>query len=140
MHSPKRSAALAVLVLAAMTAVACPGDDPTPTPTEPPTPPTPVPVTLNEWSVAAPSPVGSGEVRFDVTNDGGAVHQLAVYRGGSLSGDSIDGGTLIARTGNIQAGGTDALQASLEPGSYWLVCPIPGHTASGMSVQLTVGS
>ena len=97
-----------------------------------------VPVSLAEWAVTTDPSVGSGEVRFDVTNDGGTVHQLAIYRGGSLAGDSIIGGTLVARTGNIQAGGTDALQAALEPGDYWLVCPIPGHTAVGMNAQLTV--
>ena len=95
-------------------------------------------VSLAEWAATTDPSVGSGEARFDVTNDGGTVHQLAIYRGGSLAGDSIIGGTLVARTGNIQAGGTDALQAALEPGDYWLVCPIPGHTAAGMSAQLTV--
>ena len=136
MHSPKRSAGLVVLVLAAMTALACNGT-PTPTPTPPP-PDFEVAVALSEWAVAAAAAVGSGEVRFDVTNGGGIVHQLAIYRGGSLSGDSIDGGTLVARTTNIQVGGTDTLQESLEAGDYWLVCPIPGHTAFGMSAQLTV--
>ena len=139
MPSPKRSAALVVLVLAAMTAVACP-PDPTPTPTQPTTPPTPVPVTLNEWSVAAPATVESGNMRFDVRNDGEAVHQFAIYEGGDLDGDAIAGGTLLAQTRTVQAGETATLQASLEPGAYWLVCPIPGHTASGMSAQLTVGS
>ena len=145
MHLPKTMAGLAVLILVGAVAVACGGygdgggngngdqDEPAPPDFE-------VAVSLTEWAVAAASSVGSGEVRFDVANDGGTVHQLAVYRGGSLSGDSIDGGTLVARTGNIQAGGTDALQASLEPDNYWLVCPIPGHTASGMAAQLTVGS
>ena len=99
-----------------------------------------VAVALSEWAVGAEASVGRGEVRFNVTNGGGTVHQLAVYRGGSLSGDSIDGGELIGRTGNIRADGTDALQVSLDPGSYWLVCPISGHTAAGLSTEITVGS
>ena len=112
------------------------GDGDIPTPTEPPgAPDFEVPVSLTEWAVTADASVDSGEVRFDVSNGGGTVHQLAVYRGGSLAGDAIDGGTLVARTGNIQTGGTGELQASLEPGDYWLVCPVPGHTASGMSAR-----
>ncbi len=128
MRSPKRLAGLLVLILAAITAVA----------TTPPPPSPLVPVSLTEWSVTALGTVESGEVRFDVQNDGGAVHQLAIYRGGSLRGDSIDGGTLIARTGNIRPGETETLQTSLEPGDYWLVCPITGHTVAGMSAQLSV--
>ena len=136
MRSLKVMVGLLALLLVAG---ACNGDDETP---EPPVAEIDfeTPVSLSEWAVTADASVGNGEVRFDVTNDGGTVHQLAVYRGGSLEGDAIDGGTLVARTGNIQAGGTDALQASLEPGDYWLVCPITGHTAAGMSAQLTVGS
>ncbi len=130
MRSLKSISSHVVLILGAITAVAL---TPTPTPT-----PTAGLVTLTEWSVTAQAVVGSGDVRFDVWNDGGTVHQLAVYRGGSLSGDAIVGGTLVARTGNILAGGTDVLPAILGPGAYWLVCPIPGHTALGMSAQLVV--
>ena len=145
MYPPKTMAVLVVLILVGAVAVACgsygggdgngKGDQDEPTP-----PDFEVPVSLSEWAVTADASVGSGEVRFEVTNGGGAVHQLAVYRGGSLEGDAIDGGTLVARTGNIQVGGTDALQASLEPGDYWLVCPITGHTAAGMNAELTVGT
>ena len=134
MLSAKRLAGLAVLVLSGLAMVACP-PDPTAKPTS--TPGFGGVVSLTEWAVGAPPPVSSGEVRFDVLNGGETVHQLAIYRGGSLSGDAIDGGELVARTGNILAGRTDAVQASLQPGSYWLVCPIPGHTALGMSAQLT---
>ena len=138
MRSLKVMAGLLVLLLVVG---ACGGDAETTTTEEPDAPPDfEVAVALSEWAVGAEASVGSGEVRFDVSNGGGTIHQLAVYRGGSLNGDSIDGGTLVARTRNIQAGGSDALQASLEPGSYWLVCPIAGHTVAGMSTQLTVGS
>ena len=145
MHLPKTMAGLAVLILVGATAVACGGNgggdgNGNGDSGEPVPPDFVVPVALGEWTVAAEASVGSGEVRFDVSNEGGTVHQLAVYRGGSLAGDAIDGGTLVARTRNVQAGGTDALQAFLEPGDYWLVCPITGHTAAGMSAQLTVGS
>ena len=84
-----------------------------------------------EWSVTARATVESGEVRFDVRNDGGGVHQFAIDKGGDLDGDTIDGGTLLAQTKNVQAGETATLLASLDPGDYWLVWPIPGHTALG---------
>ena len=135
MRSLKVMVGLLALLLVAG---ACNGDSEDPKPPGPPPPE--VPVSLAEWTVAVEAPVGSGEVRFAVRNDGGTVHQLAVYRGGSLAGDAIEGGTLIARTRNIEAGGTLALEAPLEPGQYWLVCPIAGHTASGMSAELTVGT
>ena len=138
-----RSSKVMVGVLALLlVAGACKGE-----PTKPPEPTdTPDcgdgdnPVSLAEWSVTAQASTGRGENRFCISNDGGTVHQLAIYRGGSLSGDTIDGGTLLAQTNNIRAGEATTLQESLEPGDYWLVCPIPGHTAAGMHAQLAVGS
>ena len=108
-----------------------------------PPPPDGIAVVLTEWSITGEEgkslkPLPGGEARFDVRNDGGTVHALAIYRGGDPLGDTIDGGTLLAQTKNIQAGETARLQELLEPGYYWLVCPITGHTAAGMSAQLTV--
>lgn len=144
MYLPKTMAGLAVLILVGMVAVACGGDgngggNGNGDQSEVPSPPvSEVAVSLAEWSVTAAASVGSGEVRFDVRNDGEAVHAFAIYQGGVLDGDAIDGGTLLAQTKNVPARETATLQASLEPGGYWLVCPIPGHTALGMSAQLVV--
>lgn len=144
MHSPKRLVGLAVLMLSGLTMVACP--TPTPTPTEPGPPPpsdSKAAVTLTEWAVkyALQEPGGAfGTVEFTVRNDGDAVHAFAIYRGGSLAGDSIEVGELLARTKNIQAGEMATLSETLEPGDYWLVCPITSHTELGMNAQLTVGT
>lgn len=108
-----------------------------------PPPPDGIALVLTKRSITAEEgeslkALPSGDVRFDVRNDGKTVHAFAIYRGGDLDGDSIAGGTLVAQTKNIRAGETVTLQESLEPGDYWLVCPIPGHTALGMNAQLTV--
>ena len=146
MHLPKTMAGLAVLILVGAAAVACGGDgdgndngdqdEPTP-------PDSKVAATLTEWAIeyAAHPPEGAvGTVEFTVRNDGDVVHAFAIHQGGSLVGDSIDRGEPVGRTGNIGPGETVTLQRFLEPGDYWLVCPIPGHTALGMAAQLAVGS
>ena len=88
----------------------------------------PIPVTLAEFTIT-PSTinVAEGEVTLEVTNGGTMVHNLQVVE-------------LDVITPDLQPGGTATLElGELSPGSYTVVCTIPGHEASGMSGTLVVG-
>ena len=77
-------------------------------------------IDLSVSSIATP---GSLTVR----NNGTMVHNLAVR------------GTDIA-SADMAAGESSELDISaLEPGTYEIICTIPGHTESGMSAELVVG-
>jgi uncharacterized cupredoxin-like copper-binding protein len=90
-------------------------------------------------STAGPTPVGLTEFAIDptvvsvdaggalqVTNDGTAVHNLAVA-------DSD------LKTADLAAGESAELDvSSLEPGSYQVLCLIPGHADAGMEAAMEV--
>ena len=92
---------------------------------------------LTEWDVSALSSVLSQEVKpgrstLEVHNDGQTVHRLAIWRGGTVEGDQVVGGSLVAETGFIMAGEFTTLDVDLEPGEYVLLCSVRGHAARGM--------
>ena len=61
---------------------------------------------------------------LNLTNDGAVVHNLAVDGAASDMFDPGEGGTLDL--------------GDLEPGSYTMICEVPGHEAAGMKGTLTV--
>lgn len=98
-------------------------------------------ITLDRTSVPA------GPVVFGVTNAGAVEHELAVIKT-SLAADKLPtratDATKVDETGS--AGEVEAIAAShfsglmltLAPGSYVLLCNLPGHYAAGMRTALTV--
>ena len=79
-----------------------------------------VQVSLSEWSIAGQGglslrPLPSGEATLEVRNDGRASHRLALWRGGSVVGDEVRGGILVAETPFVRPGGTATLDVDLEP-------------------------
>ena len=83
-------------------------------------------VSLTEFAITPEAvTVGAGGT-IHVTNDGTAVHNLSVA-------------DTDLRTPDIPAGETGELDvSSLEPGSYEILCLIPGHADSGMTGTLEV--
>ncbi len=89
-----------------------------------------------------------GEVTFDVRNDGAAFHELAIIETDLAPGDLpvTDGlivdeeaaGELIDRTSLMESAVTETLVVDLSPGSYVLLCNVPGHYTSGMFAKLVV--
>lgn len=111
-------------------------------------------VILDEWVVRlghdgeeTTVTVPAGKVTFEIHNEGQSVHELAVLRtdlpvddlpqsGGAVDEDAA--GELIGRTEYLSSGAADVLSLDLEPGTYALICNIPGHYQQGMYATLVV--
>jgi plastocyanin len=71
--------------------------------------------------------VAAGPVSIDVSNDGGAVHNLEV------EGDGIE-----EITSDLQPGDSETLELDLPAGTYVMYCAIGDHREQGMEGELTV--
>lgn len=91
----------------------------------------PVDVKLSEWAITPASlTVPAGKVTFVVSNDGKYTHNLTVQ---SASGE-------VGKTPNFKkADGSKNLELDLQPGTYTVLCTVPGHAEQGMKGTLTVG-
>jgi uncharacterized cupredoxin-like copper-binding protein len=89
-----------------------------------------VQATLREWAIdLSTQEVTAGKITFVVANQGQFAHNFTVI------GDS---GT-IARTPNFSAAdGEQTLEVELQPGTYTIICDLPGHAARGQQTQLVV--
>ena len=71
----------------------------------------------------------TGKYVFDAVNKGHTTHALMI------TGPGIK----MAMTKDIQPGQSATLAVTLKKGTYDVFCPIPGHKALGMNVNITVG-
>jgi uncharacterized cupredoxin-like copper-binding protein len=92
--------------------------------------------------------ISAGSVTFDAHNSGPSAHEMVVLKT-DLAADALpeaDGlvdeeGTGVEMIGEIEefASGLDESGTfDLTPGNYVLVCNIPGHYQSGMTIAVTV--
>ena len=92
--------------------------------------------------------ISAGSVTFDAHNSGPSVHELVVLKT-DLAADALpeaegrvdEEGTGVEMIGEIEefASGLDESGTfDLTPGNYVLVCNIPGHYQSGMTIAVTV--
>lgn len=104
---------------------------------------------VREWSVEVDSTAAvAGEVSFTVANEGTIGHEFLVVKTDielgkiPLDGDHFpepaDGLAVIDEIGEFPKGTTETLTLILEPGSYQLVCNLPGHYAAGMHAGFEV--
>ena len=70
-----------------------------------------------------------GTVAFAVTNDGPTVHNVKVR-------DSS--GKIVFGTRDLREGESENLSGELQPGSYDLICTLPGHESLGVKAKLTI--
>lgn len=92
--------------------------------------------------------ISAGSVTFDAHNSGPGAHEMVVLKT-DLAADALpeaDGlvdeeGTGVEMIGEIEefASGLDESGTfDLTPGNYVLVCNVPGHYQSGMTIAVTV--
>jgi uncharacterized cupredoxin-like copper-binding protein len=78
-----------------------------------------------------PADVKAGAIVFAIHNAGPSPHDLAVTKNDANY-------TLIKGSETIDAGKTTTLSLDLQPGTYRVICTIPGHRQLGMDVPFTV--
>lgn len=82
-----------------------------------------VAVTEAEWAITVPNPVPSGRVTFSVKNNGAVEHNFVIQEAN-------------VRVEGIQPGQTKTVIVNLRPGTYNIVCDIPGHAEAGMKTTV----
>jgi uncharacterized cupredoxin-like copper-binding protein len=87
-----------------------------------------VEVKLTEYKIDMPASIDAGTTTFKVTNAGEETH------GFEIEGNAIE----KALKPRLKKGESGSLQVDLKPGTYKAYCPVYGHKAKGMSVDLTV--
>lgn len=88
-------------------------------------------ITVNEKDYAISlnaSTIQAGMITFKVINDGPSLHHFKISQG-----------TTEKKLVSVDAGKTETTDpVDLKPGTYTIICDIPGHEALGMKVTLTV--
>lgn len=83
-------------------------------------------VTEKEWAIDFPSKeIAAGTVKLSIKNEGAVEHNF-VIKEANFEADSI------------QPGQTKEVSVQLKPGTYTVVCNIPGHEEAGMKTTITV--
>jgi uncharacterized cupredoxin-like copper-binding protein len=73
--------------------------------------------------------VKSGEVTFNLKNDGQVTHSLEIE---DVNGKDVE------LEGEVSPGSSGTLKANLAPGTYEFYCPVDGHKEMGMTGEITV--
>lgn len=85
-----------------------------------------VTVSEKEWTITFPSStIKAGKVTLVVKNEGAIEHNFVI----EAARVQIDG---------IQPGQSKEVSVELKPGTYEVLCNIPGHSEAGMKTTLTV--
>ena len=99
-------------------------------------------IDLDETSAPA------GSVTFDIENEGPSVHEFVVFETDLApdalptddNGDVAEGDDFapVDEVEDIEEDEKSSLTMELEPGSYVIICNVPGHYRQGMHVAVTV--
>lgn len=118
---------------------------PTPAPPAPPAsgggggPGTTVAATEKDFAITLDkSTAPAGTITFNVSNQGPSPHNVGVVAGGGATRQGGLTGQVIKVTENFDGGKSATLTVDLQPGTYQIVCTIPGHVQLGMIVAFTV--
>lgn len=107
-------------------------------------------VTAGEWSLTPSiASVKAGDVTFEVTNQGRAVHEVVVLKTDlaanalklKVNGAEVDengSGQVLGEVEDIGSAQTGSMTLNLAPGRYVLVCNIVGHYNAGMVTAIEV--
>ena len=97
-------------------------------------------VTLGDmWVKSDKQSVKAGEVTFAIKNEGATMHGMAMALAPvDAPGGMLDEHSLLGKGKELAGGETDLVTADLKPGSYELVCFLPGHYAAGQKIPFEV--
>jgi uncharacterized cupredoxin-like copper-binding protein len=98
-----------------------------------------VPAAMGEmWIHPSATSHAAGKVSFAVSNQGQMAHWFAIAKAPVKVDQSGTPSGVIAKSAELSPGASAVVTAILAPGSYELVCLMPGHYASGQHVAFTV--
>ncbi len=87
-----------------------------------------VEVTLSDFAIAPKTmSAAAGQVTLSIKNDGAVLHNVQIAALGKTSADLAPGAHGTLDLGNVA------------PGTYEVICAVPGHAAAGMTATLVVG-
>ena len=105
-------------------------------------------IKMNEYNfIPKDAKAKSGTVTIDAENVGQMTHELVLAKSnldpaklptednGEVNEEALD---VVGEAPDVAPGDTGSFSADLEPGSYVMVCNLPGHYAAGMYGSLTV--
>jgi uncharacterized cupredoxin-like copper-binding protein len=91
------------------------------------------------WIRTATTTAKAGKVTFTVTNSGQMDHWFGIMRTPvTLKGGLLDSSAVLAKSSDLSPGQSAAVTATLAPGTYQLVCLMPGHYSAGQHETFTV--
>ena len=93
-------------------------------------------IKLGEMYVEADkTEVEAGKVSFSITNEGSTTHGMAMaVQPVKVDGGMLDDAALLNKGKELAGGESETVSFDLEPGSYELVCFVPGHYAAGQKL------
>jgi uncharacterized cupredoxin-like copper-binding protein len=89
-----------------------------------------VDLTATDFTFTPSDPtVKSGEVTFNLKNDGETAHSLEIE---DVNGEDAE------IEGDVSPGQSGTLEVNLKPGTYEFYCPVDGHKEMGMTGEIRV--
>jgi nitrite reductase (NO-forming) len=97
-------------------------------------------VTLGDmWVKSDLSSFKAGKVSFAVRNTGATGHGFAIVKEPvKISGGLVDHRSMLAMGKVLSGGQSQTISANLKPGSYELICHVPGHYMAGQHIPFKV--
>jgi uncharacterized cupredoxin-like copper-binding protein len=99
-------------------------------------------ITLGDmWIKSTAAEFEAGKISFAVKNTGATGHGFAIVKApAKVTGGTVDHHSLLAAGKVLSGGQSETLSATLKPGSYELICHVPGHYMAGQHIPFTVTS
>jgi uncharacterized cupredoxin-like copper-binding protein len=99
-------------------------------------------VTLGDmWVKSNLSSFKAGKVSFAVTNTGNTGHGFAITTADpKIAVGSVEHSSMLAMGKVLSNGQSETISATLKPGSYELICHVPGHYMAGQHIPFKVTS
>jgi nitrite reductase (NO-forming) len=95
-------------------------------------------VTLGDMWIRSPvASAKAGKVTFQVRNTGATMHQFAIVKAPAKLAAGLPTGVL-AKTPQLMGAQSATVSTTLKPGSYELVCIMPGHYQAGQHMAFKV--